>query len=61
MRPQNRHLKPFLPKGEKAMTGRLYVRVSPELERIVRSIPQYPDWLRRVITDAVGREFGGLP
>ena len=40
------------------MTGRLHVRVPPELERVVRSIPKYPDWLRRVIADAVSREFG---
>ena len=56
-RPQNRHLKPFKPIGTESMTGRLFVRVTPEIEKIVRSLPNSSTWLRRVIYDAVKREM----
>jgi len=60
-RPQNKYLKPFKPKGEKPMSGRLFVRVTPEIEQAVKSLPDSPEWLRRVITEAVKRELLGQP
>ena len=51
----------FKPKGEKPMSGRLFVRVTPEIEQVVRSLPDSPEWLRRVICDAVKRELGQPP
>jgi len=58
-RPQNKNLKPFKPKGEKPMEGRLFVRVTSELEQVVRSLPDSPEWLRRVISEAARRELLG--
>ncbi|WAS04918.1 hypothetical protein LQF76_05870 [Gloeomargaritales cyanobacterium VI4D9] len=58
-RPQNRHLKPFKPKGDQPMSGRLFVRVTSDIEQLVKSLPDSPAWLRRVITEAARRELLG--
>lgn len=51
----------FKPQGEKPLSGRLFVRVPPELETAIRSIPNSPAWLRRVIAEAAKRERIGEP
>ncbi len=57
--PKIENLKPFKPKGATALSGRLFVRVAPEIESAVKSLPRdgRSDWLRRVITEAAQREL----
>lgn len=51
------NLKPFKPIGEKALSHRaLSVKVTPELDRAVRSLPDRSAWLRRVIEAAARAE-----
>jgi hypothetical protein len=54
--PRLENLKPFKPVGEKAMHGRLFVRVPLEIEKAVRSRPNSQNWLRDVITKAIEKE-----
>lgn len=58
-RPKLENLKPFKPKGETALSGRLFVRVPSDIEAAVKSLPSERrcEWLRRVITDAAKREL----
>jgi len=56
-RPQNKYLKPFKPKGEQPMAGRLFVRVTKDIEQAVKALPNSPEWLRRVITTAAQKEL----
>ena len=58
-RPQNKYLKPFKPKGEQPMAGRLFVRVTRDIEQAVKALPNSPEWLRRVITQAARTELMG--
>jgi len=58
-RPKLENLKPFKPRGEQAMSGRLFVRVTSDIEQAVKALPDSPAWLRRVITTAAKRELMG--
>ena len=57
--PKIENLKPFKPLGDTPMEGRLFVRVSSEVESAVKALPkrERPAWLRRVITEAAQREL----
>lgn len=60
-KPKLENLKPFKPKGAKALTGRLFVRVSAEIEAAVKRLPrnERSDWMRRVLTEAAQKELMG--
>ncbi|MCS6783107.1 MAG: hypothetical protein NZ482_08005 [Gloeomargarita sp. SKYG98] len=59
-RPKIENLKPFRPMGEQALKGRLFVRVTSEIEQAVKLLDDAPGWLRRVITEAAERELLGI-
>ncbi|MCS6781905.1 MAG: hypothetical protein NZ482_01810 [Gloeomargarita sp. SKYG98] len=59
-RPKIENLKPFRPMGEQALKGRLFVRVTSEIEEAVKSLEDASGWLRRVITEAAQRELLGI-
>jgi hypothetical protein len=47
--PKTAHLPRAVMKGDRSMKGRLFVRVTTDVEMQVRSLPNYQDWLREVI------------
>ena len=51
------NLKPFKPIGSRSLSSRpLSVKVAPELDEAVRSLPDSAAWLRRVIEAAAKAE-----
>jgi hypothetical protein len=58
-KPKLENLRPFKPKADAAMTGRLYVRVPASIETAVKTLPssERSEWLRRIITEAAQREL----
>lgn len=51
--PKTDHLEPAARKGAESMKGRLFVRVTEEVESEVRRIPNYADWLRELIVEGL--------
>jgi hypothetical protein len=58
-KPKLENLKHFKTKGAAPLTCQLFVRVTQEVGEAVKALPkdERPEWLRRVITEAVKREL----
>lgn len=52
------HLTPFKPMGEVSLASKpLCVKVAPDIDELVRSLPNTSAWLRRVVTEAALKEL----
>jgi hypothetical protein len=56
--PKTAHLSPMPKVGDRALaTVALSAKVDPEIDALVRALPNRSEWLRRVITEAAQREL----
>jgi hypothetical protein len=48
----------YAPIGDEPLAGKaLSVKVAPDVDALVRSLPNRSEWLRRVITEAAEKEL----